>query len=171
MFARHDDITYSSIANAFNLPLKVHDKAFELMKKLSKDKDFDWNVDSPALKAKMRMVELPTNSSRPPEEQFIFPCNDLWVPVAVVNGNVHILPGVPMLFTKLLDGLTPSIRPLLANPEGQGTFRVAIDTPLPESEVAFYLTDLAARVKHKDVKVGSYPHWGKKWNTVTLVGK
>lgn len=117
------------------------------------------------------MVELPTNSSRPLEEQFIFPCNDLWVPVAVVNGNVHILPGVPILFTKLLDGLTPSIRPRLANPEGQGTFRVAIKTPLPESEVAFYLADLAERVKHKDVKVGSYPHWGKNWNTVTLVGK
>ncbi|KAK3994892.1 MoaB/Mog domain-containing protein [Cladorrhinum sp. PSN332] len=167
----HDDITYSSIAKAFNLPLKVHPKAFELMKKLSRDKTFNWDEDSPALKAKMRMVELPTDSKRPLEEQFIFPCNDLWVPVAVVNGNVHILPGVPKLFQKLLDGLTPIIRPRLGDPNGQGTFRIAIKTPLPESAVAGYLTDLNERVKSKDVKVGSYPHWGKKHNTVTLVGK
>ncbi|KAK4159760.1 MoaB/Mog domain-containing protein [Cladorrhinum sp. PSN259] len=167
----HDDITYSSIAKAFNLPLKVHPKAFELMKKLSRDKDFNWDVESPALKAKMRMVELPTNPKRPLEDQFLFPCDDLWVPVAVVNENVHILPGVPKLFQKLLDGLTPIIRPRLGDPNGEGTFRVAIKTPLPESTVAGYLTDLANRVEPKGVKVGSYPHWGKKWNTVTLVGK
>lgn len=40
-----------------------------------------------------------------------------------------------------------------------------------ESAIAGYLTDLAARVAHKDVKVGSYPRWGKKNNTVTLVGR
>jgi hypothetical protein len=42
---------------------------------------------------------------------------------------------------------------------------------LPESEVAPYLTELAAVVEPKGVKVGSYPRWGKKNNTVTLVGK
>ncbi|KAK4226188.1 MoaB/Mog domain-containing protein [Podospora fimiseda] len=164
----HDDITYSSIAKAFDLPLKVHPEAYELMKKLSRDKKFNWNEDSPARKAKMRMVELPTDSTKPLEEQFIFPCTDLWVPVAVVNGNIHILPGVPKLFQKLLDGLTPVIRPRL---DGVETFRVAIKTPLPESAVAPYLTELQEKVKSKDVKVGSYPHWGKKHNTVTLVGK
>lgn len=43
------------------------------------------------------MVELPTDESRDLSEQFIFPQQDLWVPVAVVNRNVHILPGVPLL--------------------------------------------------------------------------
>lgn len=46
-----------------------------------------------------------------------------------------------------------------------------ISTPLPESAVAEYLTELAARVEPKGVKVGSYPRWGKKHNTVTLVGR
>jgi len=46
-----------------------------------------------------------------------------------------------------------------------------ISTPLPESEVAQYLTELAERVAPQGVKVGSYPRWGKKNNTVTLVGK
>ena len=49
--------------------------------------------------------------------------------------------------------------------------RVIISTPLPESAVAPYLTELAERVEPKGVKVGSYPRWGKKRNTVTLVGR
>lgn len=71
------------------------------MKKLSKphpgQPNFNWDEDTPALRAKLRMVELPTDASRPLEEQFIFPSKDLWVPIAVVNRNVHILPGVPRL--------------------------------------------------------------------------
>jgi len=37
--------------------------------------------------------------------------------------------------------------------------------------VAPYLTELANKVESKGVKVGSYPRWGKKHNTVTLVGR
>ncbi|KAL2177598.1 MoaB/Mog domain-containing protein [Thermothelomyces heterothallicus CBS 202.75] len=171
----HDDITYKSIAKAFGLPLILHKEAYALMKKLSKPRpgqpEFNWDVDSPALRAKLRMVELPTDTSRPLEEQFLFPCKDLWVPIAVVNGNVHILPGVPKLFTQLLNGLTPIILPRLSDPEGKGLTRISISTPLGESEVAEYLAELAARVEPKGVKVGSYPQWGKKRNTVTLVGR
>ncbi len=61
--------------------------------------------------------------------------------------------------------------PRLADPEGKGTARVTISTPLPESAVAEYLTRLAARVEPRGIKVGSYPRWGKKRNTVTLVGR
>ncbi|KAK4125470.1 Molybdopterin binding protein [Parathielavia appendiculata] len=171
----HDDITYKSIAKAFNLPLVLHKPAHALMRKLSKPHPnqpaFRWDEDSPALRAKLRMVELPTDVSRPLEEQTLFPCADLWVPVAVVNGNVHILPGVPRLFEKLLQGLTAFILPRLTDPEGKGIVRVTISTPLPESEVAGYLAELAERVEQKGVKVGSYPRWGKKRNTVTLVGR
>ncbi|KAM0484303.1 hypothetical protein ACHAPX_001724 [Trichoderma viride] len=171
----HDDITYPSIAKAFGLPLKLHQETFEKMKKLSKPNpkqpNFDWNVDSPALRARLRMVELPTDESRDLGEQVIFPHEDLWVPVAVVNRNVHILPGVPLLFQRLLDGLKPHVLPRLVDPEGKGIHRIMISTPLPESSVAEYLTTLAARVESHGVKVGSYPRWGRKRNTVTLVGR
>lgn len=70
-----------------------------------------------------------------------------------------------------MDGLKPFIIPRLTDPEGKGIFRAMISTPLAESVVAGYLTDLAARVESKGVKVGSYPRWGKKSNTVTLVGR
>ncbi|KAI1015249.1 hypothetical protein LB503_003586 [Fusarium chuoi] len=171
----HDDITYQSIAKAFNLPLKLHQETFDKMKLMSKvhpnQPKFNWDVDSPARRAKLRMAELPIDESRDLRKQALFPHDDLWVPVSVVNGNIHILPGVPRLFQRLLDGLKPHILPRLSDPEGKGTHRVLFSTPLPESGVADYLTTLAAKVGPKGVKVGSYPRWGKKNNTVTLVGR
>lgn len=117
------------------------------------------------------MIILPHDSSLPSSQQALFVDEKLWVPIAVVNGNVHILPGVPRLFTQLLEGLKPSLLPRLSDPEGKGVVRILFATPLAESEVAEYLTALAKKVEGKGVKVGSYPRWGKSWNTVTLVGR
>ncbi|KAI9713488.1 MAG: hypothetical protein M1820_000870 [Bogoriella megaspora] len=171
----HDDITYQSIARAFDLPLKLHQTAFDKMKVLSKphpsQPNFKWDEPSPALEAKKRMIILPHNESLSDEEQVFFVDDGLWVPIAVVNGNIHILPGVPRLFERLLDGLKPRILPRLTDPEGKGVYRVLFSTPLAESEVATYLTELAAKAEPKGVKVGSYPRWGKSRNTVTLVGR
>ncbi|OQE32384.1 hypothetical protein PENFLA_c001G06819 [Penicillium flavigenum] len=170
----HDDITYSAIAKAFNLKLELHKPAFERMKRLSKPHpmqlNFDWETPSPGLTAKLRMVELPFDPKLPAESQAVFVADDLWVPIAVVNGNVHILPGVPRLFERLLMSLKPSLIPRLTDPEGKGTHRLMFSTPMPESAVAPYLTELAAKVEPRGIKVGSYPRWGKKRNTVTLVG-
>jgi molybdopterin-biosynthesis enzyme MoeA-like protein len=98
---RHDDITYQSIAKAFNLPLVLHQDAFERMKRISKPNPsqpkFSWEEESPARKARLRMVELPIDESRDLQTQVLFPREELWVPVSVVNGNVHILPGIPRL--------------------------------------------------------------------------
>lgn len=175
MPARHDDITYQSIAKAFGLPLKLHEAAFERMKRLSKphpsQPNFDWNTPSAALTAKKRMIELPTDDSIPDEDQVIFVSDNLWVPISCVNGNVHILPGVPRLFESMLDGLRPRILPRLTDPEGKGVTRILVSTPMAESAIAEYLTQLAARTEAKGVKVGSYPRWGKDRNTVTLVGR
>ncbi|KAH7089291.1 MoaB/Mog domain-containing protein [Paraphoma chrysanthemicola] len=171
----HDDITYQSIAKAFGLQLKLHDAAYDRMKRLSKphksQPDFSWDVPSAALTAKKRMVELPLDDNVPDEDQVVFVKEDLWVPVSVVNGNIHILPGVPRLFEAMIDGLKPRILPRLTDPEGKGVARILISTPLAESAVAGYLTELAAKTEPKGVKVGSYPRWGKDHNTVTLVGR
>jgi molybdopterin-biosynthesis enzyme MoeA-like protein len=145
------------------------------MKKFSKPHpsqlNFSWDVESPAKKAKLRMIELPTDASRSDAQQVIFPCEDLWVPVACINGNVHVLPGIPRLFERLIDGLKPVLIPRLTDPEGTGIHRILISTPMAESVIAGYLTELAAKVEPKGVKVGSYPRWGKNRNTVTLVGR
>lgn len=116
------------------------------------------------------MVELPHDERVADEHQAIFVADDMWVPIAIVNGNVHILPGVPRLFERLLDHLKPRLLPRLLNPEGKGIYRFLFSTPLPESAVAPYLTELASKSAERDVKVGSYPRWGMGRNTVTLVG-
>ena len=172
---RHDDITYQSIAKAFGLKLVEHQEGLERMKKLSKphpsQPNFSYNVLSPALEAKKRMIRLPIDTSREDKDQVLFVDESLWVPIAVVNGNIHILPGVPRLFEKLLEGLKPGLIPRLTDPEGKGVYRILISTPMAESAVATYLTELAEKVEPKGVKVGSYPRWGKKRNSVTLVGR
>jgi molybdopterin-biosynthesis enzyme MoeA-like protein len=171
----HDDITYASIAKAFDLPLLLHEDSFARMKKLSKphanQPNFDWETPSPGLTAKKRMVELPLDTSRPLDEQVYFTDDELWVPLSIVNNNIHILPGVPRLFQKMLEGYKVVVKSRLADPEGGGDYRIIISTPMPESAVAGYLTDLQKEVEAKGIKVGSYPRWGKKRNTVTLVGK
>lgn len=70
-----------------------------------------------------------------------------------------------------MDGLKPHILPRLVDPEGKGIHRILISTPLAESAVAPYLTELANRVEPQGIKVGSYPRFEKKRNTVTLVGR
>lgn len=172
---RHDDITYQSIAKAFELKLVEHQEALERMKKLSKphpsQPNFSYDVPSPALEAKKRMIRLPIDDSRDHENQVLFVDESLWVPITVVNGNIHILPGVPRLFEKLLEGLKPALIPRLTDPEGKGVYRILISTPMAESAVATYLTELAEKVEPKGVKVGSYPRWGRKRNSITLVGR
>lgn len=171
----HDDITYASIAKAFDLPLVLHEASLAKMKKLSKPRpgqeNFRWDEDTPARRAKLRMIELPHDREKVEDEQVLFVADDLWVPLCVVNGNVHILPGIPRLFEKMLSGLRERLVPRLVDPEGKGVHRVIFSTPLPESEVAGFLTELSAKVEGRGVKVGSYPRWGKSRNTVTLVGK
>jgi molybdopterin-biosynthesis enzyme MoeA-like protein len=163
------------MAKAFNLKLKLHEKSFEKMKKISKphksQPNFSWDKPSPALTAKLRMVELPIDETKPEEDQVLFVKEELWVPISVVNGNVHILPGIPRLFESLLDGMKPLLLPRLTDPEGKGIYRLLFSTPLAESAAASYLTELATKVEPKGVKVGSYPRWGKSRNTVTLVGR
>ena len=172
---RHDDITYQSIGNAFGLKLKLHEDALRRMKALSKphpsQPNFSYDTPSPALDAKLRMIRLPIDESRDDKTQVLFVDENLWVPISVVNGNIHILPGVPRLFTQLLDGLKPLLEPRLTDKEGEGIYRLLISTPMAESAVAGYLTQLAAKVEPQGVKVGSYPRWGKGRNTVTLVGR
>lgn len=145
------------------------------MKTLSKphpsQPNFSYDVPSAALEAKKRMIRLPIDTSRDDSDQVLFVDESLWVPISVVNGNVHILPGVPRLFEKLLEGLKPGLVLRLTDPEGKGVYRLLFSTPMAESAVAGYLTELAAKVEPHGVKVGSYPRWGRKRNSVTLVGK
>ncbi|CUS10654.1 unnamed protein product [Tuber aestivum] len=161
----HDDITYPSIAKAFNLPLTLHNETWTRMRKLSKSSKtnppFDWETPSPMLTAKQRMALLPTG----PGVRNVYTSPDLWVPICIVD-NVHILPGIPRVFRQFLDGL----RPFLNVDSHNKQTRILISTPMKESQIAGFLTELQEKVQQRGVKVGSYPRWGKQRNTVTLTG-
>ena len=170
----HDDITYQSISKAFGLPLKLHNETLERMKKLSKphpsQPNFSWDEPSPALEAKLRMVRLPFDESREEKSQILFVDPELWVPICVVNGNIHILPGIPRLFTQLLTGLKARLIPRLTDPEGKGVHRITISTPMAESQVAGYLTELAAIVESTRGQGGQLPSMGQKKECSDLSG-
>lgn len=87
---RHDDITYPSLAKAFNAPLEFHEETWTKMRKFSKPKPdappFDWDKETPQRTARMRMAQLPTGSNC----DVLYVSDTLWVPIAVVNYNVHV---------------------------------------------------------------------------------
>lgn len=135
-------------------------------KSKERGEDFDWETPSATLKARLRMSELPTGEGC----NVLYVDDSVWVPVAVVGGNVHVLPGVPKIFQQLVEGLGKKWDQEGRLTGNQGV-RVIISTPKKESEVAEFLTELQKRVESRGVKVGSYPRWGEKRNTVTLVGE
>jgi len=60
------------------------------MRKYSKPKPdappFDWDKETPQRTARMRMAQLPTG----PNCDVLYVSDSLWVPIAVVNYNVHV---------------------------------------------------------------------------------
>jgi molybdopterin-biosynthesis enzyme MoeA-like protein len=154
-----DDITYSSIAHAFGLELKLDQDTCQSMVEIASKRIEGWSLTE----ARKRMVIFPHPA------EIIRTRDDMWVPVIVVNGNVHILPGIPRLFESLLDSLNPRILDLIEKRGLKDTkfYRVQIATSHNEGEIAPYLLDLQGRASA--VKIGSYPKWGMDKNGVRVV--
>ncbi|KAG9121705.1 hypothetical protein FRC07_002238 [Ceratobasidium sp. 392] len=159
----HDDITYSSLATAFNLPLALHQPTVERMHAMSQHLFNLHNQTQEQKTARNRMALVPEGQGA----EALFVCEDLWVPVVRLQEKLCVLPGVPSLFRKLLDNLVPYLSLPL---EGERSHRKMIFTQLPESSIAPYLTSLQERVKSEGIQVGSYPSVGKGV-TVSLIGK
>ncbi|BFZ55400.1 3-hydroxyanthranilic acid dioxygenase [Savitreella phatthalungensis] len=160
----HDDLTYPSIAQAFDADLVLHEETIARMKKLSVRK-INWDVpdDDPEIVARRRMAQFPRGA------EVVFPAQELWVPIVVVNENVHILPGIPRLFQGLLTGYRTILAPKL-DPANRQT-RLLVATSRPESSISPFLTALQKRVEGKGVKVGSYPRGVNAGVVVSLLGK
>ncbi|CCM05626.1 uncharacterized protein FIBRA_07855 [Fibroporia radiculosa] len=144
----HDDITYASLAKAFNQPLVHHTETLSRMTEMSRHRIDIANQTAEQREARERMALFPASA----EALFIAP--DIWVPVVRLEGKLCIFPGIPKLFQRMLDGLKPYL-PL--PPPSERPFRLQVFTNLPESSIAPYLTALQARTKSAGVRVGSYP--------------
>lgn len=158
----HDDITYESIAKAYGLPLQRHEETVERMKRLGKYKYQD--AAQEVQDAQMRMTTLPAGDN----VQYHFTNESLWVPVVGIDNRVYILPGIPSLFEVLLDGIKPQIEARV--PKSQATVRFYVSTQMGESAMAPYLSKIQEQYNHLGVKIGSYPHWVQRKNTVSIIG-
>ncbi|KAJ3082261.1 hypothetical protein HK102_001823 [Quaeritorhiza haematococci] len=181
----HDDITYESIAKAYNLPLKLHDPTVKRMKEISERMLQQRALESGTppekyeiTEPRKRMALFPYSTSSDMVD-VVSPAPHLWVPIVIVNKNVHILPGIPKLFQDLLSHYFEKY--ILPRRSSRVPFtRKLVGTSLMESDIAVALTDIQAQVEPLGIKVGSYPKW-KPLNTpldqwklrvvVSLVGK
>lgn len=162
----HDDITYESVAKSFGLPTKIDEECKKHMQRLSKPES---RLDAEALKDFYRMATLPYG----PGVKNYRIAEDLWVPICSINHTVYVLPGIPQLFTRMLKEFTPTLREIYKLAEDKHEYvRFFLKTTLMEAQVSAYLRNLqqeASKISD-DIKIGSYPHFGMGFNTISLLG-
>jgi molybdenum cofactor synthesis domain-containing protein len=158
----HDDITYECLAKAFELPMGTHQMTTERMRRISKT--LLQTDDEEVRNAQLRMATFPIG----PNVDQLFVLEDSWVPIVAINRKVYILPGVPQLFERLLEGLRPMIEPRV--PKHSTMIRYFVNTKLKEAVIAPYLRRLQESVSDKGVKIGSYPHYGLDSVSVSIIG-
>ncbi|CAG8443221.1 9425_t:CDS:2 [Acaulospora colombiana] len=151
----HDDITYPSIARAYGLPLKCHQPTLDRMNGVTK------GVPLMQSDSRKRMALFPEPSL------VVFPSESLWVPIVIVNENVHILPGIPVLFRGMLSGYGKYLR------EGEKFVTRYVKTFKQESLIAPVLASTQKKVESLGIKIGSYPKWteNKRLVVVSLLSR
>ncbi|KAI8074773.1 MoaB/Mog domain-containing protein [Gongronella butleri] len=162
-----DDITYPAIARAYNQELVLDETTCEHMQLLAqkRQEQGNWELND----ARKRMAQFPSGA------KILRVHPELWVPVVVVNDNIHILPGIPRLFEQLIHALRPHLEAAMADKDiAVAKFhRAEIATREPEGTIATTLEEMQA--KHPDITVGSYPKWGRgpqgERVVVSIVGK
>lgn len=157
----HDDLTYESIAKAYQLDLKLNEEAKSKMYKTYAH--LLRNFTKEQEEANLRMVKLPYGAN----VQYLY-APDLWVPIVNINDKLNILPGIPRLLENmLLNGIHPAIKDRL-DPELK-FISFYVSTEERESLLAPFLRDLSENLGNEDIKIGSYPH--KVLNTVSVTGR
>lgn len=131
----HDDITAECVAKAFNVPLARDEQAFRML-----EEHYGLEQLTPP-RAKMSLV---------PEGARLIP-NPVSAAPGFNIGNVYVMAGVPRIMQAMLDHVMGTIvagKPILSNTVACG---------LAESALAEDLSLLAAH--HRDIQIGSYPHY------------
>ncbi|RLV96480.1 Uncharacterized protein JA1_000243 [Spathaspora sp. JA1] len=166
----HDDITYKAIADYFDLDYRLDQEVVDRMHRVRGDYLADLKPDQ--LSAFYKMATLPVakgNSSSKVEKYFIG--EDLWFPLVALNDQVYILPGIPQLFTRLIDEMEPYLKKRI---EASTYTRKYVQTTTKESELAPFLSSLQdrcnARFGPDTIKLGSYPHMNWHINTISIIG-
>ncbi|KAL3235749.1 flavin adenine dinucleotide pyrophosphatase RNJ42_02525 [Nakaseomyces bracarensis] len=162
----HDDITYASIAKSFDLPCKLDE---ETKKRMQERSNPEKRLDSESLKDYYRMATLPTGN----EVKKYYVADDLWVPICAIKNKVYILPGIPQLFERMLTSFLPTLKLIYdLDADKREYVRYFVKTKLSESEISRHLRTYQseADAHSDDIKIGSYPHFGMGFNTISILG-
>tara|TARA_B100000427_G_C15504886_1_gene593470 strand:+ start:19 stop:771 length:753 start_codon:yes stop_codon:yes gene_type:complete len=129
----HDDITASSISNAFGLKYGPHKEAFSILKKYYNEGEFS--------EGRQKMAWMPEGA-----KLILNPSSG--APGFFVE-NVFCLPGVPSILKSMLGGISNILvggEPILSH---------TIHLRTVESEIAKSLSNI--QENNKEVEIGSYP--------------
>ncbi|SCU93210.1 LANO_0E03290g1_1 [Lachancea nothofagi CBS 11611] len=163
----HDDITYESIASGFDLHCELDQECQDRMRKISKPEQ---RHDAESLKDFYRMATLPKG----PEVHNHYVLDELWVPIVSIRNKVYILPGIPQLFERLLHAFEPTLKRIYQISEQNPHLyqRYFVKTAKSESQISAFLRELQGRCTpvSREIKIGSYPHYGMGFNTVSILG-
>ena len=167
----HDDITYEVLADYFGLDYKIDDQVVERMKSLRGD--YLTKLDKDQLSAFYRMATLPTSRAGCKiSTNNLFFDDSLWFPILEIDERVYVLPGVPQLFTRLLNDMKQHLQRRVTSLKLSRRYVV---TKSGETQIAPFLTKLQqecnATYGNGTIKLGSYPHMEMKMNTISVVGK
>lgn len=163
----HDDITYEAISKSFGLPCLLNE---ELKRKMQEKQNPESRLDKQALKDYYKMATLPTGDN----VKNYYVSDDLWVPICSINHQVFIFPGIPQLFEKMLTSFTPILKDLFQLTDKYNEYvRYFVKTKLTESQISHSLK-LYQEESEKispEIKIGSYPHYGMGFNTISILGE
>ncbi|KAG0668164.1 hypothetical protein C6P45_004954 [Maudiozyma exigua] len=163
----HDDITYECVAKSFNLPCLIDEKCKLRMQEKSNP---EGRLSPQALKDYYKMATLPSG----PNVKNYYLFDDLWVPICCIDRQVFIFPGIPQLFERLMTGLTSTVKKIYNLAEEDIEYvRFFVKTSMTESQISHNLKLLqedALKVS-PEIKIGSYPHYGTGFNTISILGE
>ncbi|MCY4006802.1 MAG: competence/damage-inducible protein A [Rhodobacteraceae bacterium] len=143
----HDDITADAVAAAFGVSIDIREDALQLIAERCQEYGQELNDD------RRRMARIPDDA-----ELILNPVSSA---PGFSIGNIHVMAGVPKIFSSMLDGLLTRI------PGGVPLASATIEIAAPEGEIAAKLGELARRLP--DLQVGSYPFRKHKRYGVNVV--
>ena len=147
----HDDVTAEAVAEALGVRLSIREDAVEALAANYPGGRADLNA------ARLRMARVPEGAR--------LIRNPVSGAPGFSAGNVHVLAGVPMVFSAMLEGLLPGL------PGGTAATSVSVRIHRPEGDIAGPLGDIAA--EHSGVLIGSYPFFsdGRPGSNIVIRGK
>jgi len=91
--SKHETKIYETVADLYNIELNHHQPTLSRMEEVNR---FLSRSTSPEmLEARKKLAFFPVGS------RVVYPCQHQWIPIVIVNNQIHIMPGTPEIFHSL----------------------------------------------------------------------